>query len=164
MSIRWWDWRGIIRVVGFVVLSAAAVHQFISLDPGADGDLVDPGPPEVAASTFEAQLEDAESDNDLNQVLTDSAPQQSVANGWYTNDLLAVGGLQTDHLIEITGAMAETTSIALEFDAEAAAREATSTRRLTSLLLIGVLTVAWHGATISFPRLRRSPGFTMRPM
>lgn len=47
-----------------------------------------------------AQLDDAATNHELNEAGTSGAPQQSVANGWHTNDLLET---QTHQAVEAAG-------------------------------------------------------------
>ncbi len=58
------------------------------------------GPDESAVSGWEAQQTLASSSNDLNNENTQGAPQQSVVNGWYSNDLLDLQVTQAGSLYE----------------------------------------------------------------
>ena len=63
----------VMRILGFVLLALAGVVVTVS---GPDG-----GSDEISSARL---------DGSLNAELTESAPQQQVANGWETNDLLEV--------------------------------------------------------------------------
>lgn len=68
-----------IRTAIAVLLAGGAIAAFVLLDP-----------------TPTRTLDDIELANDLNAALADSAPQQTVANGWTANDYLAYLAEQQD--------------------------------------------------------------------
>lgn len=66
-----------IRRVGFMLLAVAAIAVFLFAGPDAD---------EIGASTIEAAISNAETNEDS----ASGAPQQAVVNGWVARDLLEV--------------------------------------------------------------------------
>lgn len=60
----------------------------------------------VAFFGASSALDDALSRDTVNQLLVDSAPQQQVANGWLTNDLLEVIISQLNFLLLLGAAIA----------------------------------------------------------
>lgn len=81
-----------IRVVWATVMLLALAAVYFNTAPE--------GPDASAASGWEAQQTLASGNNDLNNENTQGAPQQSVVNGWYANDLLDLQVTQAGSLYE----------------------------------------------------------------
>lgn len=110
-----------IRRVGFVVLAIAAIVITFVAGPSV------PDTPD--ADRFSRQIEQALDDYESNDALTSGAPQQQVVNGWIARDLLTV--------------IAEQNTAQLEVAAPAA-----TDNRVPLLLMVLVLAVCWHAATV----------------
>lgn len=89
----------------------------------------------VTQGNWSGARRSAASDNDVNQRGTSYAPQQTVANGWYTNDLLVIISEQNDAII---ASNAET------------ANEIQATRRLQSILIVILIAAIFTFALLVF--------------
>jgi hypothetical protein len=143
-----------VRIAVFAVLAVTAVVQFYAWTPdGVSGDEL-----EATASATKSQesaLEAAVAADIVNKSGTDSAPQQSVANGWFTNDLLQVAADQNEEVLAAMDTM--TTNQVAMFEAQS-----DSFNRIATVLLLGVLALIWHGATLSWAAGRRERKTKMR--
>lgn len=109
-----------LRTAGFALLAIAAAAVMFAMAPDI---------PEADTGRFDRLTNQALEDEEANQARTQGAPQQQVVNGWVNRDLLTVISRQMSAQIEAT--------------------QATSAdQRLPALLLILVLAVCWHGATL----------------
>ncbi len=141
------DWKLAVRIAGFALLALLALNNFYAWTPDNDsGGAVDST--EFDSATYSELLSAAAADNEVNADNTDSAPQQQVANGWYTNDLL---NTMTLHNIEALDTITANQTAQVDLASD-------SGHRIATLLLLGVLAVVWHGATLSFAPTRRERG------
>ena len=81
----------IVRLVGSVLIALIAVIVLLTGNPSMNGE-------RISADT----ISNAMSDDFTNQLMTESAPQQSAANGWVARDLLEISAYQQlDKRLEI---------------------------------------------------------------
>ena len=88
-------------------------------------------------------VNEALSVSEINADRADSAPHQQVANGWLANDLLAVLAIAQESQLEI----ADDNRAMLDIIAAAALVPGATDDRPAWLLVIVVLTLAWHFLT-----------------
>ncbi|MGY1604559.1 hypothetical protein [Geodermatophilus sp. SYSU D00815] len=113
----------IARRVGAALIAVAAVAIWFLMAPE------DPEPITVkGVADRSAQIDQALSDYELNDISASSAPQQQVVNGWVAKDLLTI--------------MAEQQNEALARDTQLAAPAATVDERIPALGVLVVLGVA----------------------
>lgn len=93
-------------------------------------------------------LNAAEDDHAVNSIRTDSAPQQQVANGWYTNDMLNVAASQNAEALRALDAVIENQARQVELESDTG-------NRIAGVLLFEVLALAWHSATLTMVPERR---------
>lgn len=74
----------VIRKAGAIVIAAAAIAVWFAMAPGTAGQGTSD------ASTSVSAIDLAMANDTLNQAGTAGAPQQAVANGWATRDLLEI--------------------------------------------------------------------------
>ncbi|HZD22459.1 MAG TPA: hypothetical protein VE569_03535 [Acidimicrobiia bacterium] len=81
------------------------------------------------------------SDNDANEGLAESAPQQQVVNGWVARDLLQIQARQLADVLD-----------ALTQENEAGQIVATTDPRVPALLVVAILAIGLIGFTSEFDR------------
>lgn len=118
----------LIRLVGFAVLALAALLVFFVGAPSG----VEIDAPQASTGARLA----IDGNHTLNNRSAQGAPQQSVVNGWTSNAYLE---LISEQLDEVTA------------HAHAAGLRSETDRRPAGLLLIGVLGMFFHLATVSLP-------------
>lgn len=133
----------VIRIGGFAILALAALGAWAALAPAQT-----PSAPSLpSAATYDSLIAEALSTNELNDALADSAPQQSVVNGWVARDLLAIMAKENADLLRAQGAV---------FGPDGVLQSQPFDERVPALLLIGVLAIVWDGVTGRRPSRRRN--------
>lgn len=138
-----------IRVIGFLALAGMAVWEFSVWTPdGADTAAIDGVV--VETDSYEGLTETAIDDYDANDKSTydDSAPKQTVRNGWLANDLQKVELLQNSELLQAAEVTTANQVAMLELQSD-------SGHRIATVLLLGVLAVIWHGLTLPWAARKR---------
>lgn len=106
-----------------------------------------PEPPAEGRSTVQPGFADdfsgAAALKDLREYTADSAPKQQVVNGWYTNDMLEIIGLQNDSLLQGQARLLDAQTAAISHTYELSMWQMTD-RRLESLLVVFGLGAAAH--------------------
>ena len=126
----------IVRLVGFIIAAMAAVAAFVLLEPD---DVTRAQPPTIEG--LDTMVEQALSDYDENSLgAGDNAELQIVTNGWVARDLLFILVSQFEVLSD------QITVLSAQIDGVAEGTEADD--RVPALLLIGVLTIGFHAATL----------------
>jgi hypothetical protein len=126
----------IVRIIGFTIAAVSAVGVFI---------FAAPEPPNrfqpIAIEGNQALIEQALADYEANFIEAgESIELQLVANGWVTRDLLFIQANQFDALSEQMAMLSAQTV--------ANSQAAEPDERMAALLLIAVLTLIFHGATL----------------
>jgi hypothetical protein len=126
--------REFVRYAGFLVLIGAAFGAWIGLAPKADTR----SPDVPTGSAYESEISKALAAEAKTSLLSQSALQQQVANGWVARDLLAIIAEENVDILNSQGAVVDATGSRLgePFD-----------ERLPALLLVGVLAICWIGLT-----------------
>ncbi len=121
-----------IRRWGLVALSAAALLVFFLMqpDPPEEGSL------NLSATNYQTLIDAAMSDNEANDALAESAPQQQVVNGWVTRDLLQIQARQLADVLD-----------ALTVEDASGQVVASTDPRVPALLVIAVLAISLIGIT-----------------
>ena len=137
----------ILRSCGFAAALIAAIAVFVFAGP----DEVQRFTP-IAVEGSKGLVDEAVADYEANTTAAgDDVVLQQIANGWITRDLLYV---ETGQLDAISDQIA-----VLSAQTVANAQAGEPDNRIAALLLIGVITLAFHAATVPFvtpDRLHRS--------
>lgn len=126
--------RDKVRAAGFAVAAVAAVAVFIVFTaniPTSTQTLPN-------ATQYETLISDALDADRLNNMTTESAPQQQVVNGWTARDLLIIIAKENVDILRAQGAVVDATGTlqTTPFDT-----------RVPGLLLIAILALCWHALT-----------------
>lgn len=132
-----------IRVLGFIVLAAAAVAAFVLLAPTAPKDV----PTLPSTVQYLSLISQALEDGETNEANADTAPKQQVVNGWVARDLLTIIAKEQADLLLAQGAIVDSNGIlrAQPFD-----------ERVPALIVIGILAVCWAGVSAARPGLAQA--------
>ena len=136
----------VMRHVGFAVIGLLAILLFVQNEPDGARHAAE-GAEQATLEGFESDISSALSEASLNEISADSAPQQSVVNGWVARDLLEVLGRQNRELLSGVEVLS-----ANQVAADGRAQDATElssdgSRQIAVMVLLGVLALCWHGAT-----------------
>ena len=123
-----------VRVIGFLAIALLAVGAYVALTPR----IVRDSPTLPSATQYESLISTALTEFELNNIGADSAPQQAVVNGWVARDLLSVIAKELADILRSQGAVVDATGNlqTQPFD-----------ERVPTLLLLGVLAIAWGQLT-----------------
>jgi len=137
--------RDQIRLMGFVVAAIVSVVAFIALTPNVQTST----PTLPSATRYESLITEALDADRLNNLSTESAPQQQVVNGWTARDLLTIIAKENIDILRAQGAVVDATGTlqTTPFD-----------NRVPALLLIALLTLCWHGITAPRNRVSQAHG------
>jgi hypothetical protein len=105
----------VVRRVGFSILAVLAIIVWFSLAPSKA----------KSVAQYERAIAAASSDFETNNGTADSAPQQSVVNGWFSRDIQTIMAEQNNDLLRTS-----------------------SDRRVPALLLLGLLAFCLHCLTL----------------
>ena len=115
-----------------------------------------PDPPAEGRSTVQPGFADdfssAAALKDLREYTADSAPKQQVVNGWYTNDMLEIIGLQNDSLLQGQARLLDAQTAAISHTYELSMWQMAD-RRSESLLVVFGVGAAAHLAGSSLIQL-----------
>ena len=117
------------RVFGYAVLAVVGIAIWFGLAPDAPAEAETSGTVALYGRLLDATM----SDHEANEELAESAPQQQVVNGWVARDLLYLG----------------TRAAVDQLAVDVAALESSQRQddRITALMALLVLGVAYHGAS-----------------
>jgi hypothetical protein len=144
-----------IRLAGFVALIVAAVLVWLLMEPddiSVSAELSESGTEFISDQVdYASAVSSVLAAGEANEELADSAPQQTVVNGWVARDLLAVQSQQLTDIISgqavLAGNQGAQSEQLAEFAQLFAEGENQRDDRIPLLLVLTVGAVAWHGLT-----------------
>jgi hypothetical protein len=140
-----------VRAAGFVLLAAAAVYQFWVWTPDSSaGGAIDGEVIEAETFGFLTQAANQAYDENEESTYDDSAPKQTVRNGWLANDLQQVELRQNAELLRAAEVASANQAAMIELESDSA-------HRMATVLLVGVIALIWHGLTLPWAFNRRLP-------